>query len=470
MALGPEASEAEVRSRIDASSQDADRGTAFLLSLLDEAASVHEGRGTRQVTRIRGYVLLALARRGTPEEALPYVLEELESGRDAYLVAAAARAVVGLARPSAALAEPLRSALRNIRQRDDALDLDRYQIEGALPRFTTACEEIERALADLAARAADPPDDGCCRAPSAMRDERDVARDPTRLDGIRATDQSGAELDLGAHLRGAVSIVAFFYTRCENPNKCSLTISRLAGLQRALRAAGLGESVRVSAISYDPSHDTPALLKTYGASRGFVFDGSNRFLRVDPERFDEVARHLRLGVGYAGSIVNRHRIELYVLDARGRVVASFQRLRWDDAEVLACVERARADRSRRWTRPAASIGLSMLVALVPKCPACWLGYAGLFGGVGVGALPYLPWLLPALATLLVVHLAVLERVTRAAKGRELALLAGVGGTVTILLGRALDAPAPWLYVGAALVGLASFLASTQRARTFALAR
>jgi protein SCO1/2 len=33
--------------------------------------------------------------------------------------------------------------------------------------------------------------------------------------------------------------------------------------------------------------------------------------------------------------VNRHRIELYILDASGRIAVSFERIHWDEAEVVA---------------------------------------------------------------------------------------------------------------------------------------
>ena len=34
------------------------------------------------------------------------------------------------------------------------------------------------------------------------------------------------------------------------------------------------------------------------------------------------------------SLVNRHRIEAYILDAKGRIAVSFERIRWDEQEVV----------------------------------------------------------------------------------------------------------------------------------------
>ena len=32
--------------------------------------------------------------------------------------------------------------------------------------------------------------------------------------------------------------------------------------------------------------------------------------------------------------MNRHRVELYILDARGRLAVSFERIHWDEQEVV----------------------------------------------------------------------------------------------------------------------------------------
>jgi hypothetical protein len=34
--------------------------------------------------------------------------------------------------------------------------------------------------------------------------------------------------------------------------------------------------------------------------------------------------------------VNRHRIELYILDAAGRIAVSFERLHWDEDKIVSC--------------------------------------------------------------------------------------------------------------------------------------
>src|SRR5437016_4842919 len=72
---------------------------AALTLLLPEQAPLYAGRGANAAARLRGYFLAAFERLGLPDVALPYVLDELESGIEAYPVAGAARALRGLPRP-----------------------------------------------------------------------------------------------------------------------------------------------------------------------------------------------------------------------------------------------------------------------------------------------------------------------------------------------------------------------------------
>jgi len=63
-------------------------------------------------------------------------------------------------------------------------------------------------------------------------------------------------------------------------------------------------------------------------------DAGHRLFRAAEDN-DALREHFGLGVGFVGPLVNRHRIELYVLDAEGRVAVSFEQLRWDEQEVVA---------------------------------------------------------------------------------------------------------------------------------------
>src|SRR5215208_4220084 len=146
-ALEQDTREARVADMVDEARQDP-RGRDRLVALLPERSPLYAGRGANAVVRMRGYLIAAFEQLGLPDEALPYVLEELQTGRDAYLVAAAARALRGRDPTGDAVPFLLR-ALENIRYADDAVSFAGYRPRWPAPDRTTATEELLETLAWL---------------------------------------------------------------------------------------------------------------------------------------------------------------------------------------------------------------------------------------------------------------------------------------------------------------------------------
>ena len=95
-----------------------------LTDLLRESHPIYDQRGTAATVRMRGWILLALARVGVSDAQLLFVLEELDTGADAYLVAAAARALRSYPSPAAAFAPFVMRAINNIRYHDEPVSFD----------------------------------------------------------------------------------------------------------------------------------------------------------------------------------------------------------------------------------------------------------------------------------------------------------------------------------------------------------
>jgi protein SCO1/2 len=399
-----------------------------LVALLAEAHPLYAGRSTNETVRMRGWMLAQFERIGLPENALPFVLEELESGRDAFLVAGAAKAMRGGGVEAMRACAPfLRKALRNMRFLDSSVTFETYKPRWPLPRATTATKELRATLAWLGQ--AEEGED-CCEValPSAPGASiGDVSR-------IELEDQDGQRVAFADFFHGKPVVLAFFYTRCDNPNKCSLTVARLARLQEQLAGRA-----KIAAITYDPLYDQPQRLRAFGETRGMQFGEDVRFFRA-VRGFGELRAHFQLGVNFIGSIVNRHRIELSVLDARGRTAASFARLQWEPEAVVRAVDRALAPRMLR------SVVAPLLLALLPKCPLCLTAY---LGALGVGAMQVMPYARGLLFAFVAVHwLAVLRR------RRWLALALSTAGAA------ALFSPLP--LAGAGLMALGSVLTALPR--------
>jgi protein SCO1/2 len=146
--LAPDTAEEHIAALVDAVKENPRRRDC-LVALLPEQISMYAGRSANATVRMRGYIIAAFGQVGLPAAALPYVLEELESGRDAYLVAAAATALRGLDGPTSHVVPFLVKAIENIRYADDAVSFDSYRPRWPLPNHTTAIEEIMKTFAWL---------------------------------------------------------------------------------------------------------------------------------------------------------------------------------------------------------------------------------------------------------------------------------------------------------------------------------
>ena len=366
-------SEPEFAAMVDALAADPDRRDR-LMDLLREDHPVYDQRGAAAIVRMRGWLLLALARAGVSDAALIFVLEELDTGVDAYLVAAAVRALRSYPNPTENLAPFVMRALTQIRYRDEPVCFEHYGEYAVSSTGTSPVRELLATLAWLGPRArgvlrelealraegsglakkfrididralhairradqAEPVTESCCAPPAGFGDT--VSRPLDSRGGVETIeslvfeDHRGDRIAFKEFFRGQPSIVVFFYTRCDNPMKCSLTVTKLARMQKLLEAQGLADRIHTAAISYDPAFDLPERLRVYGQDRGVAMNARHRLLRATAG-MDALCAHFGLGVNFIESLVNRHRIEAYILDADGRIAVSFERIHWDEQEVV----------------------------------------------------------------------------------------------------------------------------------------
>ena len=147
-------------------------------------------------------------------------------------------------------------------------------------------------------------------------------------------DQEGRPLT-SADFAGKPMAVSFFFTRCDNTNKCPLIASTMANLQAEVKEAGLADKVQLLLVSYDPEHDRPAILKQYALSHGFGPSPAAKLLQPDARRKRGFFDALDLAVNFNRQGVNIHGIELMLFDRNGRYVRSYQRVIWKNALILA---------------------------------------------------------------------------------------------------------------------------------------
>src|ERR1041385_8241327 len=80
------------------------------------------------------------------------------------------------------------------------------------------------------------------------------------------TNQNGKKISLGQY-RGKALLLTFIYTRCPLPDYCPLMSSNFAQIDKTLQQEpALLAKTHLLSISFDWQHDTPAVLRSYGAA------------------------------------------------------------------------------------------------------------------------------------------------------------------------------------------------------------
>ena len=111
--------------------------------------------------------------------------------------------------------------------------------------------------------------------------------------------------------------------------------------------------------------------------------------------------------------MNRHRVEVYILDAKGQIASVFERIHWNEQEVVDRAIEVLNERqpdaaekpvARKTSSPIFGALASLALAFFPKCPICWAAYLS-FWNCRLDRIPYSPWLQPMLATAMLINLA-----------------------------------------------------------------
>jgi protein SCO1/2 len=144
-------------------------------------------------------------------------------------------------------------------------------------------------------------------------------------------------------LKGHRVALTFMYTRCPQPDFCPLMDRNFTAVQTQIkRTPGLGD-VRLVSISFDPAHDTPAVLKAHAKT-----------LQADPRvwhfvtasKDDIKAFAAKFGVtaepSDEGPTVITHNLSTAVIDGDGKLVKIRPGNTWTPADLIADLEAAPA--------------------------------------------------------------------------------------------------------------------------------
>jgi protein SCO1 len=151
-------------------------------------------------------------------------------------------------------------------------------------------------------------------------------------------DQNNKRVHLSA-FRGYVLLVTFICTRCPFANYCPLVSHDFAEIYaQTKKDPKLAKSVRLLTVSFDPQHDTPAVLRRYGESFRDVtgtapFDRWE-FAAAPAQELPKMANFF--GLTYSdnsGKIV--HSISTTVIAPDGKVYKWYDGNDWQPSELVA---------------------------------------------------------------------------------------------------------------------------------------
>jgi len=142
--------------------------------------------------------------------------------------------------------------------------------------------------------------------------------------------------------KGKALVLTFIYTRCPIPEYCTLMSNNFSQIDQELqKQPAIYDKTQLLSISIDPDYDTPAVLRSYGASHTGRFGDENfshwAFATGTKDQVKEVAQFF--GLQYfpdKDQIV--HSLRTAIIAPDGKVYKVYRDNKWKPEEVLKDIE------------------------------------------------------------------------------------------------------------------------------------
>jgi protein SCO1/2 len=165
----------------------------------------------------------------------------------------------------------------------------------------------------------------------------------------RLVNQDGKAIRLHDY-KGKVLLLTFIYTRCQDPNQCTLMSSNFAAIDQELqKQPELYQKTHLLSISFDPAYDTPKVLRSYGASYTGKYTDENfahwEFASGTADEVKGVAQYF--GLRYfqdtpSGTEQVIHSLRTAVIGPDGKVIKVYRGNEWKPEELMKDIEAAAA--------------------------------------------------------------------------------------------------------------------------------
>ena len=157
-------------------------------------------------------------------------------------------------------------------------------------------------------------------------------------------NQSGKKIGVD-QFRGKALLVTFIYTRCPLPEYCIRMSRNFAAVQQQLAAdPALYGKTHLLSVSFDPEHDTPKVLRSYGntylaGSGGQAFSHWD-FAAPPAAELDAVDQFFDVGVSPGSSNTLTHSLSTAVIAPSGKIFRWYPSNDWAPSAVVDDIKQA----------------------------------------------------------------------------------------------------------------------------------
>jgi protein SCO1/2 len=145
------------------------------------------------------------------------------------------------------------------------------------------------------------------------------AKNPLR--DFKFTNELGHPVSL-SDFRGQAIALTFFFTRCPIPEFCPRLSRNFQQVQRKLKAMeNAPVNWRLLSVTFDPSHDTPEVLKAYAENYGYDAEHWS-FLTGPKDKIAELARACDVTFDPDNGLFN-HNFRTLIIDASNHLQMVF---------------------------------------------------------------------------------------------------------------------------------------------------
>ncbi|MEO6909520.1 MAG: SCO family protein [Edaphobacter sp.] len=163
---------------------------------------------------------------------------------------------------------------------------------------------------------------------------------------FKLLNQSNRTIHL-SQFKGKVLLVTFIYTRCPLADFCPRMSHNFAEVDRALAAdPALYKQSHLLSISFDPTYDTPKVLRSYGGAYTGQYT-KEKFLHWDfaapsEKELPALTQFFNVGVTPGDDKTLTHSLSTVLIGKDGKIIAWYPGNEWKPADIIAQVKQAAA--------------------------------------------------------------------------------------------------------------------------------